>query len=561
MFDIVITDNPQFSYARPGSDLYAQRSLPAGIGSHPSRPPCKVEHRKRHYIQGQFTRGLVFTEFGGLHPIGLTAPPAAVAVATAGGTMTAGNYIAYFELRHKVGSVVVHRSNLGVGSATFALSGTQQVAYTIPATFADARGTHVGLMLSRDGAIPAEQAEVAVGTVSHTSNNNILGYIPPVDPDGNLKQARGVPPYTRYVTKYHRRAWYGGDPNNPSRWWYSELDEFESVGVLNYIDYLEGETVVGGGPAGDTLVGFGQSVHYAIQGWDEADFRIHRAGPAIGCISHFSIVSIDDILWFASEFGVYAYIPGAGARPLMAQDFLSEWRAEYAANEAVYEACEGADDRVSHVYKLRLAFPTNPRSRYWIGSYQHFNPSVGDMEGLPDWTFDRRDRLDSAMGTLRSEGSKRSEFYTGSCDGHIRRENVESNDDDDGDTYGKPLILETPHYMPGEQAGDDNAGWQFTDLTLFLQSELKSFVVEGRAGDDTAYLATTAAWNPGTVAAGQKVVGNKTAVPKTSYHFGGIAGLSGKGVIFKVTIAKARSVRYRGLALWWTDGHQNRPMI
>lgn len=559
MFDIVITNAPQFNYARPGSNLYAQRSLPGGIGSHPGRPPCKVEHRKRHYIQGQFARGLVFTEFGGLHPIGLTAPPAAVAVATAGGTMTAGNYIAYFELRHKVGTTVVHRSNLGVGSATFSLSGTQQVSWTIPATFADSRGTHVGLLLSRDGALPAEQAEVTVGTAALTSNNNILGYVPPVDPDGNIKQARGVPPYARYVTKYHRRAWYGGDPNNPSRWWYSELDEFESVGVLNYIDYLEGETVVGGGPAGDTLVGFGQSVHYAIQGWDEADFRIHRAGPAIGCISHFSIVSIDDILWFASEFGVYAYIPGVGARPLMAQDFLSEWRAEYAANEAIYEACEGADDRVSHVYKLRLAFPTNPRSRYWIGSYQHFNPSIGDMEGLPDWTFDRRDRLDSAMGTLRSEGSKRSVFYTGSCDGHIRKENVESNDDDDGDTLGKPLIFETPHYMPGEQAGDDNAGFDFNDLTMFLQSEPKSWVIEGRAGDDQAYLATVPDWTfP--VPASQEVRGNQTRVAKTAHHFTP-RGVSGKGAIFKVTIARARNARYRGLALGWTDGHQNRGLI
>lgn len=555
MFDILITRTPKFYYGRPGSALFHERFLPLGIGNYPQRKPCKIEHLKRHYITGQFTRGLVFTEFEGLHAIGLNAPPQAVVVAASGGSITAGVYIGYMELRHKVGTTVVHRSNLGTGSDSFTLDGTEQRTWTIPATFTDARATHVGLLVSRDGSLPGEVAEVTVGTTTLTEDNDVLGYIPPVDSDGNLKQARGVPPYARYLVKYHKRGWYGGDPNFPARWWYSEIDEIESVGSLNYVDMLDGETVTGGGSASDTLLVTGQTSADAIQGWEEADFRISRVSPDVGCISHWSIVNISGVLWLATEMGVYTYIPGAGFRPMMFDDFLTEWREEYAANERVYEQCTAGDDRESRVYKLLLSFTSLPRSRYWVGSYAHYA-----SEGTADWMFDRRNRVDSAMGMLRAAGSKRSAFFTGSCDGHLRRENVQSNSDDDGDTLGKPFIFETPHFLPGSQQGDDNQAFAFNDVTIYLKSEERPWTIEGRGGDDQAYLATRADWQPPTQPASQDLRGNRRRTPKTSHHFHPTT-LSGKGAIFKVTIPRALDARYRGLALGWTDGHQNRGLI
>jgi hypothetical protein len=421
--------------------------------------------------------------------------------------------------------------------------------------------THVVLFASVDGALPKEVVELPISTTSHTENTatGALGDPPPVDSDGNLKQARGIPPYTRFVVKYHHRAWYGGDPAHPARWWYSELNEFESVGSLNYVEHLETEAVVGGGAAGDHLVSFGQTVSYGIQGWDESDIRVYKLSPSIGLTSHFGIVNINEILWFPSELGVYVYISGAGFRPLMHRDLQSNWRDAYAASPAAFEDCAAADDRGQRLFRLLVPYSSAPKARYYVAHYQSFDPSVGEGVSFPDWTFDLRDRDDYAVGNLRPFGKRRTDLHVGSGDGYVRLENVQPNDDDDGDSYQKLMEWDGPHYLPTSQAGDDNEGSEFNELTLFLVSETSDWTIEGRAGDDSAYLATTPAWTK-TVRASGKTVGNKTYVAKTSHHLRP-TGLSGKGVIFRVKIPKARAVEYRGLALGWGNGQQSRPLI
>ena len=163
------------------------------------------------------------------------------------------------------------------------------------------------------------------------------------------------------------------------------------------------------------------------------------------------------------------------------------------------------------------------------------------------------------MGRLRRPGSRRSDFYTGSCDGLIRKENVESNDDDDGDGYQKLMTIDTPHYFPKGQVGDDNDGLEFEFVTIFMRSEISPWTLEARAGDDTAYQATNPCFTE-PVPASRVDIGNRSLVPKTSHPIK-LESTAGKGVMFRVKIPKARSVEYRGLALAWADGMQNRSLI
>lgn len=555
-------------------DAVNEVSLPSGVTTFDRRPAHTEDRFKRRYVAGMYSKIVVFLEDQTLWAAGIHKPAAPGLAAVGGGTINASNNIGYVAYRQKIGSTIVHEGDISDGSATVALNGTQQRQWTLPTTAPDdPRVTHLVAYVSVDGALPKEVFEVTLGTASHTEDTATLalGDPPPVDGQGNLRNARGVPPYTRFVSKYHRRAWYFGDPLFPFRLWYSELDEFESVGPLNYLDMLENETVTGGGAGGDQFASFGQTVSYGIQGWDESDLRIFRTSPSIGCISHFAIVNINELLYLPSEIGPMVYVPGAGFRPLAHRELLTYWRDEYEAHPDAFDDCIAEDDRSSAIYKLLVIYPrvtsaadpfgdTSPASRYFIGHYQGFDPSVGDGSALPQWTFDFRAREDSAMGRLRRSGSRRSDFYTGSCDGQIRKENVESDDDDDGDAYEKLLTIDTPHYLPKAQVGDDSEGCEFTAATLYLKSEFSAWTIESRAGDDSAYLITNPNWTE-TVPASAETLGNRSRVPKTSHAFGRITDTAGKGVMFRVKIPKARSVEYRGLALAWVDGIQVRGLV
>jgi hypothetical protein len=548
-----------------GCAEWQEVSLPSGVTTldRKHRPSVTEDRHKRRIIAGQFSKPLIFDEALQLNIAGIAAPVAAPGLAAvAGGTINASNNIGYIAFRHKIGNTIVHESNLSPGSSVVSLDGTEQRDWTLPGSAPETRVTHVVAYVSVDGALPKEVFEKPIATATFTEDTatGALGDPPPVDVLGNLRNARGVPPYTRFVVKYHRRAWYGGDPRFPYRWWYSELDEFESVGSLNFIEHLENETITGGGSAGDQLASFGQTVSYAVQGWDESDLRIYRTSPSIGCISHFAIVNINELLYLATELGPYVYVPGAGFRPLAHRDLLTYWREEYKANPDGFDDCIADDDRIGSIYKLLVVYPTSPRSRYFIGHYQGFDPSIGDGSTLPQWTFDIRAREDSAMARLRpGPGVKRTEFFTGSCDGYVRQENVASNNDDDADTYQKKMVIEPRHFFPKGQVGDDTEACEFQYTTILLRSELSAWTLEARSGDDEAYLAGQPQWSQD-VPASLETHGNLTRVAKTSHNFK-LANVSGNGVTFRVTIPKAQAVQYRGLALAWGDGIQQRPFV
>jgi hypothetical protein len=459
-----------------------------------------------------------------------------------------------------VGTHTVHEGNLSAGSATIAFTGTQQRAWTNIPTAADPRVTHVVLWVSIDGALPREVIELALGTTSYTENtaDAALGDTPPVNSSGELTNSRGVPPYTRFCLIYNSRAWYFGDPTYPYRLWYSELDEMESVGALNYMDLKGRETIVAGAFLGDSLGMMGQSVIYLLQGFDVEDFVLNKVDATVGCINHFGILNINGVTVWPAELGYFAWY--GAPRYTMKGLMRSEWRRQYKAAPHAFEGdtTDGAqivDDRANSVFKFLVSYDDAPCSRYWICSYYDVDPTMGGG-GQWEWTFDYRDRRDSAVGVLATLDTARGEVFTGSCDGFVRQENVLADADDDGDAYAKKMTLETGALAPENQKGTWVEGNEFTWADLFVMAENNDWTLEGRAGDDTAYLLGIAPFVRNKKASAATAAGRQL-VPLTS-HKEKLSNLAGKTLSFKITVIAPLDVEYRGLALQFEPGNQTR---
>ncbi len=357
---------------------------------------------------------------------------------------------------------------------------------------------------------------------------------------------------------YHDRAWYAGNPTFPDRVYFSEIGEPESVGAESFVFTRDGEAVTGIKRVRDYLVIFCKRSTYTLQGFTESDFNVQKASPNIGCISYGSIVNIDDRLWFASEHGVYLF---DGSFKLLMKNLKNYWRDAYLTSSATlanYEDSVGGDDRYRRIYKLLVVQPEDPFSFYYCGHYADFEPEYEGSKNQPDWTFDIRGRKDSAVGLLAAPGSLRDEFYTGSCDGYVRKENVQSNADDDDDSYGKALIIRTGHFLYNDPGGGRNHGKVLTDLDVYVESESTDWTLNVFGGDEEASQAETPMFTATRVASALTDGDGNTYLPQAVHHFRP-TGVAGRGFTHEITAVGPQGVEYRGLGGAWKVGVATRP--
>jgi hypothetical protein len=550
-----ITNAPQIYSHAPGSADYDQIGVP-DVQLYPSRRPSFVTYEDLKFIVGPYQRGVVIAPAiaeptgDAAYLLGITAPTVApVLAATGSGTQT-GNQIGYYSYVHKDNGVDIHESDLSPGSNTVSFTGAEERTWTLPGTGEEARVTHYRLYVSIDGEVPVFVADVAVGTTTVSENTTDYGDPPPVDEDGNLLNERGVPPYTRWCVKWHDRVWYGPDATNPYRFWYSMQGEGESVGPLNFIDLRDRESLTNLRGVGDDLACQGAHCTYQLVGYDESDFRMKKVSDKIGCISFFAATIIAETMWFPAQQAMYQYIPGGAIRNMLADDLNTKWSEDYKANPNVFENSIAINDKEESLYLLLLSYPTSPRSRFWVGHYLDIDPSNGGG-GPMRWTFDYEGRAISTLGHLLDVGSMRESAYSASCDGYIRKRNDYENDDDDGDTYGKLLTLETPHFLPEAGKGPTGNGWLFQELHAYVKSEEKPWTIEVRVGEDDAWQARDPAWSRVVKASGSSIIGRRR-VPQSGHHFPILR--SGKGLIIKITQLRARGFSYDGVGFRYAPG-------
>jgi len=364
-----------------------------------------------------------------------------------------------------------------------------------------------------------------------------------------LDFASGVVPYTLYNCTYKKRIYYAGDPTNPERIWYSEQERPELVDTLNFFVTTSGEAVTGLGTLGDTLAIFTVNTTDILQEHATDDFSIRNVSPSVGCISHWSIVNIHDRLWFASQSGIYVY---DGNFKYVSHDLRTFWKTEYESFTDAYEACFAADDKPEYCYILSV--PKSDHTLRWVGYYLPFEPGVGGGEPQPWWYFDRRTRVDKALGLL-TYGDWRYRLYCGSDDGFLRQEDVDANSDDDADSYGKLLTIQTKHYLMDEPGGDIEDGKTLVRFWSYTEAENVTWTVNVFAGDESVEGVNTTSWLESTGPSFR----SGWAAQTVHLHIPDQA--SGRGFTFLYMASNALNVKWRGLGGNWTLGPASRPGI
>ena len=543
------------------------RTLPDNIRGLNLRP-CIIKYRRRVYIVGQFNRMLVYNEFRQLVEGGINAPNSAptLAVGTASGGSSDELCIGYITFRQKYGDVILQESNPSQGSQTITLNGGGRSWGAIPTT-ADQRVTHVAFYASIDGAVPAFVTERPIGVTTLSENvlSDALGETLPVkegtDNEFDLDPlARGVPPYCRFAEVYHDSMYYAGDPAHPERIYVSKLFEPESVNSQEsqddnpngYFETFDGQAVTGLKRWKDMLVIGKLRGCEAIQGFDSSDRMKVVLSTYYGVISQHSmqLIGPESDLWVAGQEGVWMF--NGSFKDLMEDDLRDFWSTDYRAHQVNYETCFAAEDRRTRTYQLAIPQDDTTTFKY-IG---HWYPVTrGDA---PWWVWDRRARQDSIMGTLFSEdGGHFGDLYTGSCDGFVRRENVDSNSDDDGDTYGKALTLASKHFFFGDQSGDTSHGRSYNGLDVFVRNSQTPVTVSLYGGDDTAHNATSAQWSR--VIKATAVSSPKALTEKTSAYLP-VTNINGKGVMVTFGATTPIDVGIRGFSIYHIQGEQDRPL-
>lgn len=545
---------------RTGSTTPQQVPLPAGVTGVPNRPPTGDTYRNRLYMAGPWNRPLVFTEDDKIWGAGIMPPATAPVIATsgAGGINTAACY-GYFVFREKTpGGRLVAESNPGPQSNILLdITNVGLLVSQVPTTAPEARVTHVGFYRSDGGALPKLAAEFMLGpsafmdivsTVS-LATREPLPNVSLSDGSVSITLERGVPPNCRLIASYRDRFFYGGILTHPNRLYYSKLFEPEAVGPTSYINTLDGEAITAIKKIGDILLVFCRRSCYELQGWSGEDFKLRKLHPSVGCISPWSVVNINERLWFAAEQGVYVF--DGGFRFVMDAIKL-DWHVRFKANPNLFELCSGVEDQEYHCYKLLIPYSTGNYT--YVGSYEQFDPSLGAGGTEVLWSIDTRARYDRSQGRLTTSGTGKVVVCTGSSDGKVREENDFTDADDDGDDDAKIVELRTKHFFFDDPGGDMEEGKQLVRAWSYVKSEDSSWIFRPLGGDEeTNSSEWTGGWSDSVAASlssgkvaktrhfhppPEKVSGHGftfvyKATSPLNWAFRGVGGIVGPGVSFR----------------------------
>jgi hypothetical protein len=215
-------------------------------------------------------------------------------------------------------------------------------------------------------------------------------------------------------------------------------------------------------------------------------------------------------------------------------------------------AYQTADSALTPTSVPRIA-PTIPlpRSFYYIAHYLDVDPTNPEAPNAqPKWTFDVRGRLDSCGGALIASGTSRGDYFTGSCDGFVRKENVLTDGTDDGDTYKKKFLTQGPHDYFTDVGGNRDHGKKYTDMTVFSRNENQAAVLSLFPGDEAAPEGLPRRYKtiPARLSAGKVAAGSYFMRPE----------VSGEGLTWRYEVSTPVGVEFHGIAGAWIEGVRTR---
>ena len=492
--------------------------------------PVFATFNDRLYIAGTFSNILRFDEYEDLKTAGIEAPGTGASITASGSGTLTGTMIPYITFADIADNGdVLAESNPAIGDAVDFSSAASRVWADIPSSGPE-RATHVRGYVSALGGLPRLAWTRIIGTTAVTEGMTtaFLAQQPALPNDGeSVVLNRLPPPNCKYIFRAKRRMFYAGSQDRPSRVWWSEIDEPEAVGANSWEETRDGEHVTGIGRWNDQIIIFCDGATYELQGWTDGsdgippDLRLNKLITGPGCISHHSIVDINDRLWYADKDGVRIY---DGGFRYVSKTIRTAWRTDFNANESSYFRAQAVDDKFYNCYMLLI-----PKSSafYWIGHYLVTDPAMGGAGRDPWWTNDKRSRKDESLGLYKNADGSR-DIVVGGCDGYIRKEDA-SDTDDDGDTLAKQITLSL-HRAFGDAGHDVEGGKTILDVFSIVESETYPFNLSLYAGDESALDQTLA--EARTEAVGARADAGNVADDVWNHNF---ESLSGRNFAFKWT--------------------------
>lgn len=155
----------------------------------------------------------------------------------------------------------------------------------------------------------------------------------------NLTKIVGAP-NGKYVLYYKNHLYVAGDPSAPYRLYISDQGDPTTWPVNNYEDLTDGiGGITGMKQLGDSLVLFKEKDAFLMKGEDPSDYVfINTYAGGKGCVSHWSIVQIENGLIYLSRDGVYLF---TGAKFELISDkiqgSINNWNQQQLQNAVAFE--------------------------------------------------------------------------------------------------------------------------------------------------------------------------------------------------------------------------------
>ena len=119
----------------------------------------------------------------------------------------------------------------------------------------------------------------------------------------------GSPPVGNISIVWQSRLWFAGVGTAQTRLYYSDVNDPAVWGASSFIDVpstFDGDPITGLAVLYGNLIIFKRNSIYIIQGDAPSNFVVSKTNSAVGCVSPYSVVSVDNLVYFVSDKGLYA---------------------------------------------------------------------------------------------------------------------------------------------------------------------------------------------------------------------------------------------------------------
>lgn len=172
------------------------------------------------------------------------------------------------------------------------------------------------------GAAWTDITGAVVNTAASTSlisflsfNNLLIGYGGTSTPwtwDGSagaILALGGTPPIGNIGIVWQNRVLFAGVGTARTRVYYSAVGDPQTWGASAYFDVpspYDGDEITGLAILYGNLIVFKRHSIYIVQGDDPTTWIISKTNSAVGCVSPYSVIGVDNLIYFVSDKGLYA---------------------------------------------------------------------------------------------------------------------------------------------------------------------------------------------------------------------------------------------------------------